>query len=94
MQLNKSTFWEYDITKLDPKERFNTIIPRIAMRGDEYEIRAMHQFYGDEKIKEVLLQVRYLDKYSLSLFSNIYNIPKEKFRCYIWKQSNPTHWDL
>jgi hypothetical protein len=94
MQLKKSTFWEYDVATLDPAEHCKTIISRIAMRGDEYEIREMRRFYGDEKIKEVLLQVRYLDKYALSLFSNIYNIPKEKFRCYIWKQSNPIHWDL
>jgi hypothetical protein len=94
MQLNKSTFWEHDISTIDPEAHYKAIISRIAMRGDEFEIRGMRRFYGDEKIKEVLLQVRYLDKYTLSLFSNIYNIPKEKFRCYIWKQSNPTHWDL
>ena len=94
LTLEKATFWEYDISTLSPENSYKTIIPRIAMRGSEYEIREMRRFYGDEKIKEVLLQVRYLDKYSLSLFSNIYNIPKEKFRCYIWKQSNPTRWDL
>jgi hypothetical protein len=94
MQLEKSTFWEHDISTIDLQAHYKAIISRIAMRGNEFEIREMRRFYGDEKIKEVLLQVRYLDKYSLSLFSNIYNIPKEKFRCYIWKQSNPTHWDL
>ena len=93
MKLNKSTFWEYDISKLNPEEDFYTIIPRVAMRGNEYEIREMRKFYGDEKIKKILTQIRYLDKYTLSLFSNIYDIPKEKFQCYIWKQLNPTPWD-
>ena len=93
MKFSKTTFWEYDISKLDADTAFNTIIPRIAMRGDEFEIREMRRFYGDEKIKEVLTTVRYLDKYTLSLFSNIYNIPKEEFRCYILKQLNPTPWD-
>ena len=94
MKLNKSTFWEYDISKLDVVAHFATIIPRVAMRGDVEELREMRRFYGDEKIKEVLTQTRYLDKYTISLFSNIYNIPKENFRCYILKQLNPPLWNL
>jgi hypothetical protein len=94
MQLNKSTFWEHDISTIDLQAHYKAIISRIAMRGNEFEIREMRRFYGDEKIKEVLLLARYLDKFTLSLFSNIYNIPKEKFKCYNYQQLNPVSWDL
>lgn len=93
MKLRQSTFWEFDVAKLDLEGSCKTIIPRIAMRGDEFEIRELRRYYGDEKIKEVLTTVMYLDKYTISLFSNIYNIPKEEFRCYILKQSNPVPFD-
>jgi hypothetical protein len=93
VNFSKTTFWEYDVNKLDADKDSTTIIPRIAMRGSIEEIREMRSYYGDEKNQEVLTTVRYLDKYTLSLFSNIYNIPNEEFRCYVLKQLNPTSWD-
>jgi hypothetical protein len=93
MKFSKTTFWEFDIAKLDPERSINTIIPRIAMRGTVEEIREMRQYYGDEKIASVLKSVRYLDSHTLSLFSNIYNIPVEDFRCYKEKQLSPQLWN-
>ena len=93
MKLNKSTFWEYDIAKMNPEEDFYTIIPRIAMRGTYNEWLAMKKFYGDTRIKQVLKEERFLDKKTLHYFSILYNIPKEEFRCYTMKQLDPTPWD-
>ncbi len=94
MKLKQSTFWEYDIQTLNADTDFYTIIPRLAMRGTVDEIREMRSYYGDEKIAEVLKAVKYLDNHTLSLFSNIYNIPVDQFRCYTEKQLNPQLWHL
>ncbi len=94
MKLKQSTFWEFDVAKLDLEGSCKTIIPRIAMRGTVDEIREMRHYYGDEKIAEVLKAVKYLDNLTLSLFSNIYNIPVEEFRCYTEKQLTPQLWHL
>ena len=94
LNLRKVTFWEFDISKMDPEKFAHVIIPRIAMRGTIDEIREMREYYGDEKIKEVLMQVRFLDKITLSLFSNIYDIPFQQFRCYKERQLTPQLWNL
>lgn len=62
------------------------------MRGNVEELRDLRKFYGDEKIKEVLLSERYLDNHTLHFFANLYQIPIEKFRCYTEKQLNPQLW--
>jgi hypothetical protein len=94
MKLDKSTFWEYDITTLNPAEDYATIIPRIAMRGTYNEWLEMRKYYGDEKIIGELKQVRYLDTKTFHFISSLFDIPKEEFRCYIMKQSNPEPWDF
>ena len=45
------------------------------------------------RIKEELLQARYLDQKTLHYFSLVLNVPKEKFRCYSFQQSMPGHWN-
>ena len=94
MQLKKSTFWEYDVSTLDATTDYQMIIPRILMRGKYEDWLEMRRFYGDKKIIEVLKNVRYLDKKSLHFVSTLFNIPKEEFRCYTTRQSDPILWDF
>ena len=94
LKLKKETFWEYDINSLNPAEDYATIIPRISMRGSYDEWLEMRKYYGDEKIIQVLKQVRYLDAKTLHFISSLFDIPKEEFRCYIMKRLNPVPWDF
>jgi hypothetical protein len=89
MQLTKTTFWEYDIDKLNPATDYYTIIPRIAMRGTYTEWLELRKYYGDKKIIEVLKQERYLDKKTLHFISSLFDIPLTEFRCYTERQLHP-----
>ncbi|RBQ07600.1 helix-turn-helix transcriptional regulator [Pedobacter miscanthi] len=51
--LRKSLFWDTDIEKLDWQKQYKTIIKRIFERGDDQEKKAISDFYGSKKIKEV-----------------------------------------
>jgi len=89
MILRKELFWEYDIEQLDLDKDYKIIIPRVAMSGKLDDIRFLIHYYTAKQLKETLLQTRYLDKYTLSLFSLLLDVPKEDFRCYKHAQSSP-----
>ncbi|MDR0859685.1 MAG: hypothetical protein LBO09_01515 [Candidatus Peribacteria bacterium] len=50
-------------------------------------------YYGREKVKQTLLQTRYLDKTALAFSAGLFNLKKEDFRCYKLSQSIPQLWN-
>ena len=93
MQFSKALFWDVDASKLDYEKHAGHIIPRVFMRGTLEDLTEIFSYYGKEKIKEVLLQTRYLDKLTLSFAANLFHVSKDEFRCYRLKQSTPQLWD-
>ena len=88
--LAKQIFWDVDFDKLDYQKDTSFIIERVFDRGDIEDIKQARRFYGDEKIIEVLTTVKFLFDETINFCAGLFDIPKEKFRCYILKQSNPT----
>jgi hypothetical protein len=82
MQLRASLFWDTDIQTIDFQQHKASIIERIVMRGRWEAFKIMLAFYGKEVVKQVLLDARYLDKYSLAFCSTIFHTPINQFRCY------------
>ena len=93
MQFSKNLFWDVDLTNLDPEKHTGFIIPRVLMRGDLNDIHQLFAFYGKERIEDIVLQTRYLDKITLSFAANLFNIPKDQFRCFKLDQSTPQLWN-
>lgn len=91
-KLRKSLFWDTDIEKIDWEVHKREVISRTIMYGNLNEWREIKRFYGLDIIKTEMLSVRYLDNKTLHFLSTFFQIPKEKFRCYIWKQSIPAQW--
>ena len=88
-----SLFWDIDIETLSETVHGGFIIQRICMLGNWNDWQLLKEGYGIEKITTELLQARYLDQKTLNYFSLIFNIPKEKFRCYSFHQSAHKHWN-
>ena len=88
-----SLFWDIDKTKLDFEQHKRFIIERTLMRGTLSDWFLLKAYYGKGTIKKESMQVRYLDKQTLSFCAAYFNQSIENFRCYILKQSNPSHWD-
>lgn len=82
MEFSKGLFWDVDETKFDYEKHAGHIIPRVFMRGSLEDIRQVLSYYGQEKVKQTLLQTRYLDKLSLAFSMGFFNLNKEDFRCY------------
>ncbi len=94
MNLSPVIFWDISFEKLDYEKHRAYIIEKVLMYGKISDWRAIQAYYGNEVIKETALNIRNLDEKTLAFVSNLFNIPKEQFRCYTTKQSTPTHWDF
>jgi hypothetical protein len=91
--LRTSLFWDTDIKLMDLQKHHKFIIERTVMRGLKEEFEQVLQYYGWETVRNTVVSARYLDKYSLSFCSAIFEVPKNDFRCYKLEQSNPGHWN-
>ena len=87
--LDKRIFWDVDFDNIDYDKKWKTVIERVFDRGDINDIRQVRRYYGDEKVMEALTTAKYLFDETINFCSAIFEIPKEKFWCYILKQSNP-----
>jgi hypothetical protein len=88
--LAKRIFWDVDFEKIDYNKKYKFVIERTFERGDIEDIRQVRRFYGDDKVIEALTSAVYLMDETIDFCSGIFEIPKEKFRCYLLKQSNLT----
>ena len=87
--LNKRIFWDTDFDKIDYNKSWQSVIERVFDRGDIEDIRQVRRYYGDNKVIEALTSAKYLFDETINFCSVIFDIPKEKFRCYTLKQLNP-----
>ena len=86
---NKRIFWDVDFEKLDYDKKANFVIERVFERGDVDDIRQCRRYYGDEKVRDVLLNTKFLPEHRIYLASAVIDKPVEEFRCYILRQLNP-----
>jgi hypothetical protein len=78
-----------DEKTIDYQKNAAFVIERVFERGDVDDIRQCRRFYGDEKVREVLLNAKFLPFYTMHLAAAVVNEPIEEFRCYKRRQSNP-----
>lgn len=82
-------FWDVDFDKIDYDLRAAFVIERVFERGDVQDIRNCRRYYGDDKVRDVLLNAKFLPLSRIYLASAVINRPVEAFRCYTLRQSNP-----
>lgn len=86
---HRRIFWDVDFDKLDYDLRASFIIERVFERGDVEDIRQCRRYYGDDRIRDVLLNSKFLPLGRIHLASAIIDRPIEAFRCYKLRQLNP-----
>lgn len=86
-------FWDTNASQIDFTQSKAYVVERVLSHGLLSDWYALKELYGKETIREVVLSLRHLDKYALHFCSAYFDEPIEKFRCYTYAQSNPTHWD-
>ena len=61
-------------------------IVRIFERGNIEDVKKLRRYFGDRKIKAEIMKAKWIEPETLNFLSAIYNIPLNKFECYIQKQ--------
>ena len=89
-KFNKRIFWDVAFEKIDYDKKANFVIERVFERGDVSDIRNCRRYYGDDKVREVLLNAKFLPETRMYLASAVIDRPIEEFRCYILRQLNPS----
>ena len=88
-----SLFWDIDKSQLDFEKNKRFVIERTLTHGTLSDWFLLKSYYGKATIKAESMQIRYLDKQTLAFCAAYFNESIEHFRCYILKQSNPSHWN-
>ena len=92
-QLPPILFWDIDPARLDYDAKARYVIGRVVMYGTLADWKATLEYYGPARVRDEMLQERYIDKRSLNFLSFYFGVPKTQFRCFTLQQSIPRHWD-
>ena len=93
-KLSPHLFWDVNPGQLDAEENKGYIIKRVLEYGLWQDWLLLTNFYGLKTISDQSQRFRELDPRSLAFIAHLSGVPKEKFRCYITKQSGPKHWNF
>jgi hypothetical protein len=86
-------FWDIDKSQLDLNTSKEQIIYKVVEYGMMKDWLLLQKIYPKEVIKEVVLNLRSLDKVTLSYLSHFFKIDKTQFRCYKQSQSSQDFWN-
>ncbi len=93
MNLRRSLFWDTDFDKIDWDFNAQAVIDRVLQMGTLEEFKEILKYYGKQKIREIVKNLRYMDKRPMHFASVYFDIPLEEMRCYTIRQSGQLHWD-
>jgi hypothetical protein len=82
-----------DKSKLDFEKSKSQIIYHVVEYGLMSDWLLVQKIYPLEEIKTVVLNLRSLDKVTLSYLAHFFKIDKTKFRCYTSSQSAQSFWN-
>ncbi len=80
-KLRDTLFWDVNSGKLNPEKDALFIIGRVLDYGNLQEWKVIKNFYGVEKIKNIIPKHIFSDIRSLNFWSIILDIPKEELKC-------------
>jgi hypothetical protein len=81
-QLSQYLFWDCNVHILSPDNDKKLIIERVFTHGTENDEKILFAYYGKDVIKDCILDIKYFDKKTLNYLSIVFDISKEKFKCY------------
>jgi hypothetical protein len=94
-ELNKfstNLFWDTDTSTMDIERHAAFIVGRVLDYGRWEDWLFIRNYYGIQRIKEIALNLRSLEKKSLAFIATVTDINENKFRCYEQIHSPNRHW--
>ncbi len=92
-QLNPSYFWDVELSAFEDSAAARLIIERIFNLGTQNEINLVVEYYGKDKVINVLTNLNYIDPKTFNYIKKIFQIPANRFRCHTRKRLKNQHWN-
>ena len=93
MDLPHKLFWDVNYDNIDWQANAPFEVQRVLTRGMWEDFKHILKFYGKDKVKEIVKDLKYLDKRAHKFCSVYFDVPMQKFKCYDSKQFKQTHWN-
>lgn len=91
--LTRSLFWDTDAAALDWEQNAPFIVERVLQRGTVEDFKTIVARYGRASLRDIIKNLRYLDKKTMYFSAVYFHIPLNEMRCYNIRQSTPLHWN-
>lgn len=92
-QLTQALFWDIDASTLQWEQNAPFIVERVLQRGTVEDFRLLLEKYKPDRLRNIIKNLRYLDKKAMHFASVYFNIPLNEMRCYNTRQSTQPHWN-
>jgi hypothetical protein len=89
----KRIFWDVDFEKLDFRKKDAFVIERVFERGDVTDIRECRRYYGDNKIRTVLIRSKWLSLKTIYLACAVLGNKPSDYKCFNTVRLNQEHWN-
>lgn len=86
-------FWDVDKSKLDFEKSKEQIFYQVVEYGMMKDWILLQQLYSKTTLKEIALNIRTLDRVTLSFLAHFFKVDKTQFRCYKQTLSNQDFWN-
>jgi hypothetical protein len=87
-KLSKHIFWDCVIKNIDFSGQKDFVIERVFKYGFFDDMLELFYYYGEQSIKETVVNIHSFDAKTLNYISCILHIPKRNFKCYTKSLSN------
>ena len=81
-QLSSHLFWDVDRLALNSEDHASFLICRIMERGSSEDVRLAWRYYGEDRVRDVLLQAPALSRKTINFFANQFRLSCDAFRAY------------
>lgn len=89
---SRHIFWDKDYDKIDWVENDQYVIERVVDYGRIEDWKLLKQVYRMDRIKEVVMNARFLNKKTTNFFSLLLNEPIANFRYFEEQKMNQIGW--
>lgn len=90
--LPAALFWDTDPTTLNLDRHAKQIIARVVERGGLEGWHKLRRHYGDDKLRQVVTNLRTLEPRTVNFLCLMLNLTKENFRCCTSRPFPPAPW--
>ena len=81
-QLSDHLFWDIKREEIEVVRHRQFIITRTMDRGTAEDVRLVWNYYGEEAVKNALLNAPSIERKTIFFFANQFHISPENFRSY------------